>query len=74
MSDHAVIPEDFAAWRHCITIRCQQPLTREFIAMRLAALRDMSSPATREFTEKYGPDYTNRVIGWFEQAEREATR
>jgi hypothetical protein len=53
-------------------VRCRQPLTRTFISQRLAELRDSNAAGTREFTQKYGAEYTSCVIGWFEQAAREA--
>jgi hypothetical protein len=72
MSEQSVIPRTYPEWRECIIVRCRQPLTRTFIAQRLAELRDPTAAGTREFTQKYGTEYTSRVIGWFEQAEREA--
>lgn len=72
MSEQSVIPRTYAEWRECITVRCRQPLTPPFISQRLAALRDVNAAGTREFTQKYGSEYTSCVIGWLEQAEREA--
>jgi len=66
-------PANYAAWRECITVRCRQPLTRVFVEMRLRVLGDPSDPQSREFRERYGEAYTQQVIGWFEQALREAT-
>lgn len=73
MSDASPIPQSYDQWRECITERCGIPLTRVFVESRLKELRDAAHPQTRQFIGKYGTEYTNLVIGWFESAEREAT-
>ncbi|MEM6415292.1 MAG: hypothetical protein AAF720_11635 [Pseudomonadota bacterium] len=61
----------FDDWKHCITEACGIPLTHSFVEQRLAALRDPSDYGTKKFVETWGEDHLQRVIGWFEQAERE---
>jgi len=67
------IPRDYAAWRRCIEHDCRQPLTAEFIAARLAALRDPADSHTRDFTRLYGKAQHRATVEWFEQAARELT-
>jgi hypothetical protein len=62
------IPATYADWRHCIEHDCRQPLSAEFIAERLAALRDPANPHTRDFTRLYGEAHLHAVMGWFSQA------
>lgn len=58
-------------WKHCITALCRIPLTPAYVAERLAALRDPADDRTQKFVESWGEAHLERVIGWFEQAERE---
>lgn len=58
-------------WRHCITELCRLPLTRDYVEQRLAALRDPADHGTQKFIAAWGDDHLARVIGWFEQAERD---
>ena len=58
-------------WKHCITVLCGIPLTPAFVEGRLAALRDPADLKTQKFIATWGEDHHERVIGWFEQAERE---
>lgn len=69
MNDLGVIPESYAQWRECITIRCRIKLTDDYIGSRLAELRNAEHPRTIEFSEKYGRQYLNQVISWFERAQ-----
>ena len=64
-------PETYGEWKECITVYCRIPLTLGYVEQRLAALRDPADHGTRRFTELYGEAYLVRIIGWFEQAERE---
>jgi hypothetical protein len=67
-----MIPITYADWRRCIERDCGLRLTAGFIAARLADLRDPSSHHTQQFLRRYGPDHHAHVIGWFEQAARDA--
>ena len=58
-------------WKHCITALCRIPLTSAYVESRLAALRDPSDHGTQKFVATWGEAHRERVIGWFEQAERE---
>ena len=58
-------------WKHCITVLCRIPLTSAYVRDRLAALRDPSEHGTQKFVASWGEAHRERVIGWFEQAERE---
>jgi hypothetical protein len=63
-----MIPTTYDAWRHCIEIDCQQPLTADFIASRIAELRDAAHERTAQFVRLYGESHRLRVLGWFERA------
>ena len=58
-------------WKHCITVLCRMPLTLDYVEQRLAALRDPADHRTQKFIATWGEAHLARVIGWFEQAERE---
>ncbi len=58
-------------WKHCITALCGIPLTLPYVEQRLTALRDPADFSTQKFITTWGEDHLARVIGWFEQAERE---
>ncbi|MBB3102319.1 hypothetical protein [Azomonas macrocytogenes] len=71
MKTTSAIPENYAAWRHCITVQCGIPLTADFIQRRLQILRDPGEYETQRFAATYGTPHLQAVIGWYEQAERE---
>jgi len=58
-------------WKHCITVLCAIPLTLDYVEHRLASLRDPADYRTQKFVATWGDAHLARVIGWFEQAERE---
>ena len=58
-------------WKHCITVLCRIPLTLAFVEQRLAALRDPADNGTQKFIAAWGEAHLARVVGWFEQSERE---
>lgn len=61
----------YEEWKHCITVLCAIPLTKDYIAQRLAALRDTNDYTTQRFVETWGEDHLKQVINWFETAEGE---
>ncbi len=65
------IPSTYADWRRCIEHDCRQPLTAEFIATRLAALKNPADSHTRDFTRLYGEPHLRAVTAWFTQAASE---
>ncbi|MFQ3243955.1 MAG: hypothetical protein ACI9SP_000580 [Arenicella sp.] len=65
----SIIPENYEQWRHCIVVECGLELTSSFIEQRIAALRNNSEHYTKQFVRKYGVQYHQRVLGWFEQAQ-----
>jgi hypothetical protein len=67
-----MIPSTYADWRRCIEHDCGLPLTRDFIAARLAELRDPASHHTQQFLRHYGGEHHARVLDWFERAGRDA--
>ena len=67
----APIPENYEQWHYCITVECGIPLTREFVAERLAVWRNECAEETARFRRLYGDGHWQSVISWFEQAEAE---
>ena len=69
-----IIPTTYAEWRHCIEKKCGLALTPDYIAARLAALRDERDAHTREFRRLYGEPHLRATVAWFERAQTEAIR
>ena len=63
--------QSFAQWRYAITKQCNIKLTPEYTRSRISALKNRSDKSTKEFEAKYGSDYLQQVIKWFEQAQIE---
>lgn len=66
-----IIPTSYASWRRCITVNCGLALTPDFVAARLAALRDERNPHTRELRRLYGDAHHRNLLAWFTQAQSE---
>lgn len=66
-----MFPRTYEQWRHCITVECGIAMTSAFITKRLSVWRDSQSEETLRFRRRYGDEYWQLVIRWFEQAERE---
>jgi len=62
--------QSFSEWRQAITERCNINLTPEYAQSRIEALQNSQDRTTKEFKSKYGEDYLNQVIKWFELAEQ----
>ena len=58
-------------WKHCITVLCRIPLTTAYVEQRLAELQDPTDQRTQKFVATWGEAHLARIVGWFEQAERE---
>ncbi|GIX38771.1 MAG: hypothetical protein KatS3mg127_2010 [Silanimonas sp.] len=67
-----MIPTRYADWRRCIEQDCGIELTPDFIAARIADLRDPRSYHTQQFLKTYGPAHHARVLSWFVQAASES--
>jgi hypothetical protein len=67
----SLIPSNYAEWRHCIEKKCGLALTPDYIATRLAALRDDRDAHTREFRRIYGEAHLRATIAWFTRAQQE---
>lgn len=63
-----MIPDTYAAWRHCIEVDCGIPLTAPYVRERIAALGDPRDFRTEQFQRLYGEAHLARVRGWFAQA------
>ena len=64
----AVIPQNYAQWRHCIEVDCGIELTPTFISARLDALTRPDSDEARRFASLYGTPHLRRVLAWFHAA------
>ena len=67
----APVPDTYEEWKHCITVDCGIPLTRNFIKERIAALVDMGDFHTQKFIESWGPAHHARTLAWFRRAAEE---
>lgn len=65
----SIVPNHYAAWRHCIEVECGLPLEAGYIRQRIAALENLEDFHTRQFVQRWGEDHRRRVVGWFRQAE-----
>ncbi len=65
------LPTTYEEWRYCIEVACRQPLSPDYVATRLDALRNTADPQTARFLELYGGAHLAATIGWFEQAARD---
>ncbi|MCC5793274.1 MAG: hypothetical protein JJT85_00885 [Chromatiales bacterium] len=67
-----MIPATFSEWKHCIEVECRLDLTKDYVASRLAILRQAESEETRRFRKLYGDAHWHKVVSWFEQAQQTA--
>ncbi|WP_444935763.1 hypothetical protein ACJJIW_16535 [Microbulbifer sp. JMSA004] len=67
----SIVPENYNAWLHCITIECGIELTPEFADQRIRALQDNSNYHTRNFILLYGTEHHQKVLSWFKQVRKE---
>ncbi len=71
MSDDYIIPTTYVQWRQCIEVRCNIPLTPDYISGRLTELQDGKHPKTKQFRKLYGAEHLEHIIGWFQRAAEE---
>lgn len=65
------IPTTYEDWKHCITVKCNIPLTQSYVAERLTALNDHSDYHTQKFIDRWGAAHHAQTVAWFEQAAKE---
>lgn len=68
--ENAIIPHNYEAWRHCITVECGLELTADFIEERVSALQNNKDYSTKKFVQLYGQQHLQNVLGWFIQAQK----
>jgi hypothetical protein len=66
-----IIPDSYAAWRHCIEIECGLSLQQAYIEQRIAALTDHTDHHTQQFVRRWGEPLRQQVLQWFAQARAE---
>lgn len=65
------IPQNYAQWRHCITVICEQELTPPYIETRIESLNSPNDYTTKRFVELYGEPQLLKTIEWFEKARKD---
>ena len=71
VTDMSFIPQNYEEWKHCITVKCEIPLTPSYVAERLEALNDRKQHHTQKFIARWGEAHHAKTIAWFEQAAKE---
>lgn len=66
------LKQSYQEWKQCIFEDAQKPVTKEFIAQRLAVLKNVQHPEHKKFVTTYGQEYTQQIISYFERALDEA--
>lgn len=67
-----MIPQDFEAWRACITIKCGIEVSVAFARQRLAIYKQAEHPETKEFIKLYGSKHYQQIVAWLEIIEKGA--
>lgn len=62
---------DYAEWKNCIVVKCNIPLTLDFIDKRLAELEDKKNEKTVQFEKLYGAEHANVIVNHFKRARLE---
>lgn len=65
------MPTNYEEWKHCITVKCDIPLTQDYVAERLAALNNNADYQTQKFIDRWGVAHHARTVAWFQQAAKE---
>lgn len=67
--ENAIIPHNYEAWHHCITVDCGLELTPEFIKERITSLQDDKDFRTQQFIKLYGQQHRENILNWLQQAQ-----
>lgn len=65
------VPSTYEEWKHCITVKCDIPLTQDYVQERLSALADAKDVHTQKFIERWGAAHHRQVLSWFRRASDE---
>ncbi|MEM6727366.1 MAG: hypothetical protein AAF618_02590 [Pseudomonadota bacterium] len=65
------VPTSYEDWKHCITVKCDIPLTPSYVDERIAALTDDRDYHTQKFKERWGVSHHARTLEWFKRAKEE---
>ncbi|MEM1410461.1 MAG: hypothetical protein AAGG79_06935, partial [Pseudomonadota bacterium] len=65
------VPTTYEEWKHCITVKCDIPLTPSYVEERIAALKDDRDFHTEKFKSRWGAAHLSRTITGFERAKKE---
>lgn len=68
------VPTTFEEWKHCITVKCDIPLTLGYVQERITALRNGNDYQTQKFIDRWGTAHHARTLEWFQQAAAEFER
>ena len=64
----SLVPTTYEEWKHCITVKCDIPLTPTYVQGRIASLSDPQDYHTQKFIEIWGEAHRERTLSWFHQA------
>lgn len=65
------VPTTYEDWKHCITVKCDIPLTQSYVQERIAALTDDQDHHTQKFIDRWGRAHHTRTLAWFRRAAEE---
>ncbi|MEO0664332.1 MAG: hypothetical protein AAFY97_01215 [Pseudomonadota bacterium] len=65
------VPTTYDEWKHCITVKCDIPLTPDYVDERIAALTDDGDYHTQKFISRWGAKHHARTLDWFKRAKEE---
>ncbi|MEM1073419.1 MAG: hypothetical protein AAF665_16395 [Pseudomonadota bacterium] len=65
------VPSSYEDWKHCITVKCDIPLTHQYVSERIAALNDRTNFHTQKFIDRWGAAHHAQTVAWFEKAAQE---
>lgn len=65
------VPSNYEEWKHCITVKCDIPLTASYVEERLSALMNDGDYQTQKFKDRWGAKHHARTVEWFKRAKDE---
>jgi hypothetical protein len=66
-----MIPQNYEQWRHCITVSCKIPMTRDYVSERLVVWANPDHEESLRFRKLDGQRHYQNVLAWFRQANLE---
>lgn len=66
-----IFPSSYESWKQCITEKGGLSLDKKYVDDRIKNLSNTNSREHKEFVKLYGIQWTETVLGYFKQAQRE---